>query len=127
MRALAIAIALCVACGSSAKEAKPKHTATATGGIQRGMGTYMGKEMQGGATASGERYDRHKYTAAHRTLPLGTRVRVTNTKNGHSVEVRINDRGPYGAGRIIDVSEAAARDLGMIQAGVVPVTVEVVK
>ena len=68
-----------------------------------------------------------KLTAAHRTLPLGTRVRVTNTRNGRSVEVRINDRGPYGRGRIIDVSEAAARQLGMIDAGVVPVTIEVLR
>jgi len=91
------------------------------------MGTWYGKEAQGGPTASGERFDRNKFTAAHRTLPLGTRVRVTNTKNGRSVEVRINDRGPYGGGRIIDVSEAAARELGIIQAGVAPVTVEVIK
>ena len=77
-------------------------------------------------TAAGERFDRRKLTAAHRTLPLGTWVRVTNTRNGRSVEVRINDRGPFGGhGRIIDVSEAAARRLDMIDAGVVPVTVEV--
>ncbi|TMQ05662.1 MAG: septal ring lytic transglycosylase RlpA family protein [Deltaproteobacteria bacterium] len=95
--------------------------------VERGLGTYYGREAQGGPTASGERFDRNKLTAAHRTLPLGTRVRVTNTRNGRSVEVRINDRGPYGRGRIIDVSEAAARQLGMIDAGVVPVTVEVIQ
>jgi rare lipoprotein A len=67
-------------------------------------------------------------TAAHRTLPLQTRVRVTNKRNGRSVLVRINDRGPFGKkNRIIDVSEAAARQLGMIEAGVVPVRVEVIK
>ncbi|HEU4732269.1 MAG TPA: septal ring lytic transglycosylase RlpA family protein [Kofleriaceae bacterium] len=91
------------------------------------MATYYGSEAQGGPTASGERFDKRQLTAAHRTLPFGTRVRVTNTRNGRSVEVRINDRGPYGRGRIIDVSEAAARRLGMIDAGVVPVIVEVVK
>ena len=96
--------------------------------MQRGMATFYGDEQQGGPTASGERFDKHKMTAAHRTLPLGTRVRVTNTRNGRAVEVRINDRGPYGnRGRIIDLSEAAARRLDMIAAGVVPVVVEVLK
>jgi rare lipoprotein A len=93
---------------------------------QRGMATYYGDEA-GSKTASGERFDKRGLTAAHRTLPFGTRVRVTNTKNGRSVIVRINDRGPYGnRGRIIDLSEAAARRLDMIDAGVVPVIVEVV-
>ena len=79
-------------------------------------------------TASGERFDKHALTAAHRTLPLGTRVRVTNTKNGRSVVVRINDRGPFGHhNRIIDLSEAAAVQLDMIEAGVVPVTLEVLR
>jgi rare lipoprotein A len=97
-------------------------------GVQRGMATFYGDEQQGGPTASGERFDKHKLTAAHRTLPIGTRVRVTNTRNGRSVEVRINDRGPYGnRGRIIDLSEEAARRLGMIDAGVAPVVVEVLR
>jgi rare lipoprotein A len=96
-------------------------------GVQRGLATFYGGEHQGGPTASGERFDKRRLTAAHRTLPFGTRVRVTNTRNGRSVEVRINDRGPYGHGRIIDLSEAAARRLDMIDAGVVPVIVEVVK
>jgi rare lipoprotein A len=95
-------------------------------GHQQGLGTWYGKEQQGGPTASGERFNRFAFTAAHRTLPLGTHVRVTNRKNGRSVEVRINDRGPYGRA-IIDLSEAAARKLDMIEAGVVPVTIEVVK
>lgn len=66
----------------------------------------------GGRTASGEQLDRRKLTAAHRTLPFGTLVRVTNLRNGRTTTVRINDRGPYGRGRIIDVSPAAARALG---------------
>jgi rare lipoprotein A len=66
-------------------------------------------------------------TAAHRTLKMNTRVRVTNKRNGRTVEVRINDRGPYGRGRIIDLSEAAAKKLDMIDAGVVPVRIEVLK
>jgi rare lipoprotein A len=121
---LVTALAL-AACGGGSHEA---HTRTAAGRpVEHGLGTYYGREAQGGPTASGERFDRRKLTAAHRTLPLGTWVRVTNTRNGRSVEVRINDRGPYGRGRIIDVSEAAARQLGMLDAGVVPVTVEVLR
>lgn len=96
--------------------------------MQRGYASFYGGSLHGGPTASGERFNKHMMTAAHRTLPFGTRVRVTNTRNGRSVEVRINDRGPFGGrGRIIDVSEAAARRLGMIDAGVVPVTVEVLR
>lgn len=111
------------ACRSSAP-VEPAQPGMAGG--QRGMATFYGDE-QGGKTASGEPFNKHGLTAAHRSLPFGTRVRVTNTKNGRSVIVRINDRGPYGnRGRIIDLSEAAARRLDMIDAGVVPVIVEVV-
>src|ERR1700761_6044038 len=70
--------------------------------------------FRGGRPASGEVAGANGFAAAHRTLPFGTRVRVTNLRNGRSVTVRINDRGPYGRGRIIDVSVAAARELGMI-------------
>lgn len=76
-----------------------------------------------GRTASGETANPNGLTAAHRTLPFGTRVTVTNLRNGRSVTVRINDRGPFGGGRIIDVTRAAAQQLGMINAGVVPVRV----
>ena len=79
---------------------------------------------RGGRTASGEVSGPGGLTAAHRTLPFGTRVRVTNVRNGRSVSVRINDRGPYGRGRIIDVSYAAARELGMIGSGTARVSVE---
>jgi rare lipoprotein A len=78
----------------------------------------------GGKTSSGEVSGPHELTAAHRTLPFGTKVLVTNTRNGRSVTVRINDRGPYGRGRIIDVSHAAARELQMIGSGTARVTVE---
>jgi rare lipoprotein A len=124
----AVALALAACGGAPARPPPGKRTAIAPGAVQRGMATFYGREQHGGPTASGERFDMHKMTAAHRTLPLGTRVRVTNTRNGRSVEVRINDRGPYGGrGRIIDVSEAAARRLDMIEAGVVPVIVEVLR
>jgi rare lipoprotein A len=78
----------------------------------------------GGRTASGERSGPHELTAAHRTLPFGTRVLVTNIRNGRSVTVRINDRGPFNRGRIIDLSTAAARELGMISSGTAMVSVE---
>ena len=89
----------------------------------RGLAAYYG---EGHATASGERFNKHAFTAAHRTLPFGTLVRVTRTDNGRSVVVRINDRGPYGGGRIIDVSVSAAEALGMIGRGTAPVSLEVV-
>ena len=78
---------------------------------------------RGGRTASGEFSGPNGLTAAHRTLPFGTRVLVTNLRNGHSVIVRIVDRGPYGRGRIIDVSVAAARELGMLGSGTARVSV----
>jgi rare lipoprotein A len=87
---------------------------------ESGHAAYYG----GGRTASGERSGPNELTAAHRTLPFGTRVLVTNLRNGRSVTVRINDRGPYGRGRIIDVSIAAARELGMMRSGTVMVTLE---
>jgi rare lipoprotein A len=79
---------------------------------------------RGGRTASGEVSGPNSFTAAHRTLPFGTVVRVTNIRNGRSATVRINDRGPYGRGRVIDVSHAAARQLGMIGSGTARVRVD---
>jgi rare lipoprotein A len=95
--------------------------------VVHGRATWYGDDWQGRATASGERFDKRKMTAAHRSLKIGTRVRVTNDNNGKSVVVRINDRGPYGKDkrRIIDVSEAAAKKLDFIDAGWCPVTIEV--
>ncbi|OWQ97737.1 septal ring lytic transglycosylase RlpA family protein [Sphingopyxis witflariensis] len=87
---------------------------TAIGG---GMASYYGNELAGNRTASGERFNPGELTAAHRTLPFGSLVRVTNTSNGDSVVVRINDRGPFSHGRVIDVSHAAAREIGMHRSG----------
>lgn len=81
--------------------------------------------LHGNPTASGEPYDRGAMTAAHRSLPFGTQVRVESLENGRAVEVRINDRGPFVDGRIIDLSRRAAENLDMIQAGVVEVRVVV--
>lgn len=89
-----------------------------------GKASYYGSRHHGRRTASGERFDQNALTAAHRTLPFGTQVRVTNLNNNRTVVVRINDRGPYGRGRIIDLSFKAAQQLDMIRTGVVPVRVE---
>jgi len=89
-------------------------TETEIGG---GVASYYGNELAGNRTASGERFDPGQLTAAHRSLPFGSRVRVTNTSNGDSVIVRINDRGPFARGRVIDVSHAAAREIGMHRSG----------
>jgi rare lipoprotein A len=91
------------------------------------MATYYANRFAGRKTASGERYDPRALTAAHKTLPLGTVVRVTRVDGDQeSVTVRINDRGPYAAGRVIDLSLAAAKRLDMLRAGVIKVRVEVV-
>jgi rare lipoprotein A len=90
-----------------------------------GMASWYGYDGSGNRTATGERYNPEGLTAAHRSLPFGTRVRVTNTRNGRSVVVRINDRGPFIRGRVIDLSAGAARILGMMRSGVAPVRIEV--
>jgi rare lipoprotein A len=82
-----------------------------------GTASYYAAKFHGRRTASGERFDMHAMTAAHRTLPFGSKVRVTNPANGNSVVVRINDRGPFTKGRAIDVSHAAAKELGLIARG----------
>jgi rare lipoprotein A len=90
-----------------------------------GVASYYAREHEGRRTASGERYDMHAMTAAHPSLPFGTRVRVTNLDNGRRAVVRINDRGPFRRGRIIDVSYAAARELKMIGPGTARVRIDV--
>jgi rare lipoprotein A len=89
-----------------------------------GKASWYGPRFHGRKTASGEIFNQHELTAAHRSLPLGTKVKVTNLKNGRSVVVRINDRGPYAKGRVIDLSRAAAKRLGMLNSGVAQVRVE---
>ena len=84
--------------------------------IGGGVASWYGREFAGHRTASGERFNPGEYTAAHRTLPFGSRVRVTNAQ-GRSVVVRINDRGPFSRGRVIDLSQAAASELGIVRAG----------
>jgi len=87
------------------------------------LASWYGSDFDGKLTANGEVYNMYDMTAAHKTLPLGTKVKVTNTQNGKTAEVRINDRGPYVKGRIIDLSKAAAQTLGID--GTAPVKLEV--
>ena len=95
---------------------------------ESGKATYYGSHYKSSRkTASGKAYDKNKLTAAHKTLPFGTVVRVTNKKNGKTVDVEITDRGPFRPGRIIDLSVAAAKELDMMKAGVVPVIISILK
>ena len=104
----------------------PKGQADLDLGIKsRGIASWYGADFHGLATASGEVYDMEALTGAHRTLPLGTVVKVTNAVNGKQILVRINDRGPYVKGRIVDLSHAAARELGMVEDGIAAVQLEV--
>ena len=98
------------------------------GEFETGLAVYYADSLHGNSTASGQKYDKNAMTAAHRQLPFGTIVRVTRLDNRRSVQVRINDRGPFGdSDRIIDLSRQAAVILGMIREGVVSVRVEVVR
>ena len=94
---------------------------------ESGKATYYGLRKSGSRTASDNYYYENKLTAAHKTLPFGTVVRVTNKKNGKTVDVEITDRGPFGPGRIIDLSVAAAKELDMMKAGVVPVIISILE
>lgn len=92
---------------------------------QTGKASFYSDKFEGRATASGDKYKRNKLTAAHKTLPFGTKVRVTNITNGNTVDVVINDRGPYVDGRVIDLSKAAAEKLGFLHLGLTDVKLEV--
>ena len=95
----------------------------APGDAEVGLASWYGRDFHGRRTSSGEIYDMYQMTAAHRTLPLGTWVEVIHVETGRSVQVRVNDRGPFIAGRVIDLSYGAARVLGMVGQGVAPVRV----
>jgi len=96
------------------------------GQVFEGMASYYASRMHGHLTASGEPYNMHALTCAHKTLPFGTRLLVTNLRNGMQVTVKVNDRGPFVRGRIVDLSSAAAKEIGMLSMGVARVRVEVV-
>lgn len=111
-------LALLVGCSSTPNSSASGHSDT-------GQASYYGNEFHGRKTANGERFDQGKLTAAHRSLPFGTRVKVTNTQNGKTVVVRVNDRGPFVKGRIIDLSSSAFKSIASLNAGVVPVRIQV--
>lgn len=92
--------------------------------IETGKGTYYADKFEGRKTANGEIFDQSKATAAHKTLPFGTKVTVKNLNNGKTVKVRINDRGPFVTGRIIDLSKSSAEKIDMVNAGVANVEIK---
>ena len=115
---LVLVTAIATGCAGSRVDLEPQ---TPKRGRQSGEASWYGPKFHGRRTANGEVFDMYEISAAHRTLPFGTRVRVENLQNGRSLVVRINDRGPFIDGRILDLSYAAAQEIGMVEAGVVPV------
>lgn len=111
---LNLTLAFCMFCLTSAAQ------------VQSGKASFYADKFEGRPTASGQKYRHNKLTAAHKTLPFGTKVKVTNTQNDKSVEVVINDRGPWVEGRIIDVSRSAAEALGFVNYGLADVRLEVI-
>lgn len=109
------------------EKAKPSQAAAKAGKVQVGTASWYGKQFHGRQTASGDTYDMFQFTAAHRTLPLGTLVKVTNLRNGKWVIVKVNDRGPYVGHRVMDVSYGAAQMMGFRQRGIEKVKLEVIE
>lgn len=125
--ALCILLLSIVACSVPPARVTPPALPSSSGPVtQTGIASWYGPGFHGRPTASGEIYDQHQLTAAHQTLPLGTKIMVTNLDNGSAIEVTVNDRGPFAKGRILDLSYAAAQSLGMIRPGTIPVRIEVV-
>lgn len=126
----------CMACSQKPRPDRPAYNRDMGGypektesqeiGYSRtGMISYYGEGFHGKKTASGARFNKNALTAAHRTLPFGTRIKVTNISNGKSVVVEVTDRGPFAHGRILDLSEAAAREIGMLGQGTVKARITV--
>ena len=111
-------------CASAPRAQPPAGVSVTQLGPTVGVASYYGRQYHGRKTASGERFNMHELTAAHRILPFGTNIKVTNLANDHSVVVRVNDRGPFKRDRILDVSLEAARRLQMVAAGVARVRIE---
>jgi rare lipoprotein A len=125
LRGLAWLLAAALLAGCATLSPREASLEPVPGATETGDASWYGAEHHGRATASGEPFDMNALTAAHRTLPFGTRVVVTNLANDRQVAVRINDRGPWIRGRVIDLSYAAARGLGSVSAGIVPVRIRV--
>ncbi|MBF9142715.1 septal ring lytic transglycosylase RlpA family protein [Hymenobacter properus] len=121
------ALFLLASCGGSRNAGTGSTKAPRGTYIQTGLGSYYADKFNGRPTASGSTYRPGQMTAAHNTLPFGTVIRVTNTRNGRSVDVTVTDRGPHTKGYIVDVSRRAAEQLDIVSAGVVPVRVTVIK
>jgi rare lipoprotein A (peptidoglycan hydrolase) len=117
------AVALLVSMGLAASAPRVVAALRPAEVAKEGRASWYGADFQGSPTASGEPFDMYGLTAAHRTLPLGSQARVTNLDNGRSVVVRINDRGPFHDGRMVDLSYEAAREIGMVPAGTARVEV----
>jgi rare lipoprotein A len=126
-RGWVVAVALAVALPGCALFRTRPAPAPVPGDVQTGVASWYGPGFHGRRTANGERFDQHALTAAHPSLPFGTRARVTSLVNERSVDVRINDRGPFVGGRIIDLSRAAASELDMLRPGVMRVRVDVLE
>jgi rare lipoprotein A len=128
MVAFALAALAGAGCGAGAGGLRPEDVRSdQIVATETGEASWYGARFHGRRTASGEPFDMHALTAAHRTLPFGTLCRVTSLRSGRAVIVRVNDRGPFARGRIIDLSRAAAELIDMIRAGHVPVTVDVLR
>ena len=120
LRLLLLALVVATGCATPSRP-PPEQPSARQKPLVEGLASFYGARFHGRPTASGERFDRHAMTAAHRKLRFGTCLRVVNVRNGRSVEVRVNDRGPFAGKRVLDLSEGAARAIGMIDDGVVPV------
>ncbi|PKL79596.1 MAG: septal ring lytic transglycosylase RlpA family lipoprotein [Ignavibacteriae bacterium HGW-Ignavibacteriae-4] len=112
---------------TSANTTKYEDNNTEVVTVMYGKASYYGSEFEGRNTSNGETFSNREYTAAHKSLPFGSLVKVTNLANNKSVIVRINDRGPYVAGRVIDLTRVAAEELDMIRAGIIDVKIELLK
>ena len=120
-RMLTVPILLALAAGCTES---PEADATESAVVQKGQASYYARSFQGKETASGETFNQNELVAAHKTLPFDTRVEVTNLENGKQVTVRINDRGPFKPGRIIDLSRVAANRIDLLEDGIAPVRIE---
>lgn len=128
MRHTLIAVTAAILCAAASVNSadRPDPLQARTGAVQHGPVSWYGPGFAGRKTASGERFDPQELTMAHRTLPLGTKVRVVNPRNDRSVVVRVNDRGPYKGARIADLSRAAAERLDMVEDGVIEARLQIV-
>lgn len=121
-----LTLTLLVGCSSTAAIDDQKTRTYAKSHELVGQASWYGKKYHGRLTASGERYNMRAYTAAHKTLPFGTIVRVTNTANNKTVDVKINDRGPFAKGRVIDLSHKSFEQIGNIKKGLAPVKIKII-